>query len=582
MKTSRPEKHESDQLASQTSAVIPTKNNRKAVPFLPLVLFLIFIASILSGCKSTAFVPLHVENEQETVLSNETRLTPKDFLFGIHESHPLVQAVNKQADDILKSNRMTARVSIEENGKVIEKEFTFTTPSKIKEKDSHLDYAGKQWLWDSCFHAIILSEKEPEVAKKELRAVCSHQREDGFIPHMNYWSGDGQVPPGWAKEKGLHQFWSKPYCSDITQPPILALALEKVYNETKDEAYLREMLPKLARYYDYLHDKRDPERDKLISILHPWESGWDNSQRWDPVLGLPRNRGPVKRSDIDKKKIAVFISNVENHWDEAAIFAEGKFDVEPVDFNVLYCLNIKILSRLCSEIGDDNNARKFNRRADDTRKAIFYKMWDGDKYVDLFGKDDIKSSIKAASMFYPMMLDGEQHYEHLIENHLLNPDEFASPYGIPTTSGDDPTYAPDSYWRGNVWHNVNYFVVRGLKKVYREHEFPAAKEAMNYIMISSYITLYRGGSSEYFNPETGEGYGVKSFGWNGIVREMFSWYDSGFGGYSEALAAASDHPSLERLAGYMVSPSIFMGHLFGDNIENQIIHSYQTTRPFGG
>ena len=191
------------------------------------------------------------------------------------------------------------------------------------------------------------------------------------------------------------------------------------------------------------------------------------------------------------------------------------------------------------EIGDDDNANKFSKRADETRIVIFNKMWDGDKYVDLFGKDDVKSSIKAASMFFPMMLDGEQHYVHLIEKYLLNPNEFASPYGITTTSRDDPTYAPDNYWRGNVWHNVNYFVVRGLKKVYREHAFTPAKEATNYLIISSYVLLYRHGSFEYFNPETGEGYGVKSFGWNGIIRKMFSRSYSGIGEQNEVLAAAS-------------------------------------------
>ena len=173
MKTSRSEKHESDQLTSQTSAWIPSKNNRKAILFHPLILLLIFIASILSVYKFTASDPHPVENE--------IRFTPKDFLLGINKSHPIVQAVNKQADNILKSNRKTTRASIEEDGKVIEKEVTFTMPSKIKGKDSHLDYAGKQWLWDSCFHVIILSDKEPEVAKKELQAVCFYQREDGFI-----------------------------------------------------------------------------------------------------------------------------------------------------------------------------------------------------------------------------------------------------------------------------------------------------------------------------------------------------------------------------------------------------------------
>ena len=70
-------------------------------------------------------------------------------------------------------------------------------------------------------------------------------------------------------------------------------------------------------------------------------------------------------------------------------------------------------------------------------------MWDGDKYVDLFGKYNVKSDIKAASMFYSMMLDGEKHYKHLIEKHILNPGEFASPYGMATTSRDDPSYAPE-------------------------------------------------------------------------------------------------------------------------------------------
>jgi len=70
------------------------------------------------------------------------------------------------------------------------------------------------------------------------------------------------------------------------------------------------------------------------------------------------------------------------------------------------------------------------------------------------------------------------------------------------------------------------------------HEFSPAKEAINYIMISSYILLYQEGSSEYFNPETGEGYGVKSFGWNGIVRKMFSLHDPSLGDFAEVLATA--------------------------------------------
>jgi len=145
MKTSRAKKHGSDHFASQTSAGVLTKNNPKDILFLPTVL-LIFFASILPACKSRPFVAPHVEKGQKTVLSDNIRLTPKDFLLGIDENHPIVQAVNNMTYDVLKGNRMTAKVPIKEDGKVVEKEFTFTTPSRIKEKDSHLDYAGKSWL----------------------------------------------------------------------------------------------------------------------------------------------------------------------------------------------------------------------------------------------------------------------------------------------------------------------------------------------------------------------------------------------------------------------------------------------------
>jgi len=44
-----------------------------------------------------------------------------------------------------------------------------------------------QWLWDSCFHAVILTRFDTEDAKKELRSLVSRQFENGLIPHVIYW-----------------------------------------------------------------------------------------------------------------------------------------------------------------------------------------------------------------------------------------------------------------------------------------------------------------------------------------------------------------------------------------------------------
>jgi len=92
MKKSRAKNRVSDFLAYQTSAGIPSKNTIKHIPFL-LIAFLIFLTSSIPGCKSGSSVAPGSGEEQKTVLIHKIRVTPKDFLFGLNENHPIVQAV---------------------------------------------------------------------------------------------------------------------------------------------------------------------------------------------------------------------------------------------------------------------------------------------------------------------------------------------------------------------------------------------------------------------------------------------------------------------------------------------------------
>lgn len=441
--------------------------------------------------------------------------------------NPRNARVIEKAFSILRGNRMTI------------KGHTFTTPSKVV--DSEVNYEGKQWLWDSAFHAMVLSQREPEIAKEELRSVFANQHQDGFVPHMNYFRGDaknlspdqkmelkkfldtpeGADIPASQRKEFAGTFWSYDDHSDITQPPILATAVEEIYNATGDKEFVKEMLPKLKGYYNYLHDKRDPDGDNLISIIHQWESGWDHSQRWDEVIGASKD----DRSHINHKKMRIFALNKKVNWDLDKIFEGDWFNVEPVDFNVLYSKNMESLSRLCKSVGDREGEKLYKQRAEATAKAVLEKMWDGDKYVDLYGKDEKKSSVKSAAMFYPMMLEGEQHGKHLVERHLLNPKEFNVKHSLPTTSVDHPLFNGGQYWRGNVWTNVNYFVWKGLQNLLKKHpDYMPAKIMADKIKDSSFELLDKSGFSEYFDPKSGEGHGAKSFGWNGIVRFMESDY----------------------------------------------------------
>jgi len=63
----------------------------------------------------------------------------------------------------------------------------------------NLDTYPWQWLWDSCFHAIIWAALGDERAVRELEAVFTHQDAVGFVPHMGYQLDPEVATPLWGR-----------------------------------------------------------------------------------------------------------------------------------------------------------------------------------------------------------------------------------------------------------------------------------------------------------------------------------------------------------------------------------------------
>src|SRR5689334_24700405 len=96
-----------------------------------------------------------------------------------------------------------------------------------------------QWLWDSCFHAIALLTIDPELAKQELRCLLQGAQPDGFLPHMLLW--EKQFHDAALREYSI--VLADPFFTSTTQPPVLARAVWRVYQATKDKAFLLDVLP---------------------------------------------------------------------------------------------------------------------------------------------------------------------------------------------------------------------------------------------------------------------------------------------------------------------------------------------------
>ncbi|MEV6984880.1 hypothetical protein AB0M95_26965 [Sphaerisporangium sp. NPDC051017] len=155
-----------------------------------------------------------------------------------------------------------------------------------------------QWSWDSAFIAIGNARWAPRRARHELLTLFGAQWRDGRVPHIVF---NPDVPSG-AYFPGP-DFWrvrapSGAATSRIVQPPVHASAAWQVHLADPDPAFLRRIYPHLAAQQRFLREERR-SAEGLLSIVHPWESGMDNSPAWDaPLAAVPPDPLGVTRRDL--------------------------------------------------------------------------------------------------------------------------------------------------------------------------------------------------------------------------------------------------------------------------------------------
>jgi len=367
-----------------------------------------------------------------------------------------------------------------------------------------------QWLWDSCFHCISMSHFNVDLAKKEMMTLLSMVQEDGFLPCVTFWKSNIFT------RIFNNFFYSSDHFSRITQPPVLGISLEKIYERSKDEEFLRKALPLAKKYYCWLMKNRDIDNDGLVSIIHPFESGADECPVFDKIYGLNHSN-----------TLTVYLCLVKNlmdckrlDWNLDKISREGIFNVESVGFNCIYAQGLRSMSRLFSEVGNDKDARFFSKMAEKTEKAILQKTYDNvkDVFLDLAFSEKLRVPVVSFFSLMPLILDTIDPVisDLIIRKHLLNPKEFWAPYPIPSVSMDDPYFSASGttlLWRGPTWININWFIFNGLKK----HGY---KEIAREILKKTVELILKSGFREFYNPFTGEGLRTKDYGWSTLVVDM--------------------------------------------------------------
>jgi glycogen debranching enzyme len=396
-----------------------------------------------------------------------------------------------------------------------------------------------QWLWDSCFHAILWDlVGDRAMAHDELRALFRAQQDEGLdrgrMPHMTF--HDGATPRD-------VELWGTDRASTITQPPIVAQAVRRV----GDAALWRELWRPLCAYYDWWLRRRDVRGDGLVACWHPWESGADATPRADgPMLALaatgriPRalasqthNPTARKRQDllvarfllledlheIDQAERAGTIGEAEAQQRRVAGFGHVAADMQ----SYLAC-NLADLAAIGDVLGEAEAVTRYRAEAMRIGGALEL-LWDdaAGAYLDRVGAGRDRVAVLTPATLIPLSVDTipETHARQLLV-HLDDPRRFATRWPVPSVSRDDPTFDADEYWRGSTWISHNWFVCRGLATA--EKRFGGGRfRARGRAIASATVEMVGAvGFREYYRSDgdAPAGFGPEPFGWSGLALDL--------------------------------------------------------------
>ncbi|MBE0497457.1 MAG: hypothetical protein IBX45_13655 [Campylobacterales bacterium] len=335
----------------------------------------------------------------------------------------------------------------------------------------------------------------------EFDSIFKSQWENGFLPHVRYIQGQNSYHPSanlWSSNhNGLNT--SLHYkTSSITQPPLVGymfeLCLKKSKNKTDFLNGLKKYIPQLHKYHKYLFTHRNYEN--CIYILHPWESGLDNSPVFDAPGKNAKNlliKGGFKNlllNRLDTKNVNAkerpsnkdyelygllmdFINRPQNHMEKLPPFA-----FIDVVFNSIYVKSLSSLQYIlgmCKEYRitiDDYDVilKQTDNFLLSTLQGVTKKLYsdtDGCFYCyDIVSNRSIE--LKTIHNFFPLILKEHLSLEKInkltkkFKSYIEGDDTSPVP-----TNMDQESFNPHNYWRGPVWPIINWFFI----EAFNEKEF---------------------------------------------------------------------------------------------------------------
>ncbi len=380
-----------------------------------------------------------------------------------------------------------------------------------------------QWNWDSAFIALGWAACDESRAWRELETLFAAQWPDGMVPHIVFHGRAGRYFPGpevWRTER-------EPPTSGITQPPVAASCVRWIFERARDrtlaEAAVKRLLPKLFAWHRWFHRLRDPERLGVVHIVHPWESGMDNSPAFDaPLAAVPvEDLEPYERRDLEHvppeqrptrleydRYLALLRVFRDCGWRAREVVRQSPFLVADVGVNMILHRADRDLLALAREFGAREMVAALEEWMATGRQGMERCLRDPE--TGFYHPRDARRGLRLAASTHAAFLAfwagiGDDLLARRLERWLA-----ATRFGLSSVAADDPAFDPDRYWRGPVWAITNFMIAQGLEEYGRS-------DLARRLRADTRVLIQRSGFREYFHPQDGRGLGGRAFSWTAAV-----------------------------------------------------------------
>lgn len=395
------------------------------------------------------------------------------------------------------------------------------------------------WSWDAAFVATGLATTSVPRALRELDYLLAAQWDTGMIPHIVFSDTPGYFP-GVDRWQTAGVSPTGVSSSGICQPPVHATMLRRIRERAAAaggedaqlaDDFVRRTLPQWIAWHAWLRSSRGGDGSGLLTIYHGWESGMDNSPRFDgPYARVePQEMEPFVRTDTQKvldtsqrpsdeeyRRYLWLVRQMAGvRYDDARLPEVMDFQVKDVFMSAIFAAANEDLAVLAESCNQPTEAARLREWSAEFRSGVDSTV---DGQTGLARDRDVLTGewigLPTIAGFAPLVSTEDEAMLRRQLELFEGPDWTGDPrlaFPLPaSTSTSYPGLKPRQYWRGPVWPVINWYLASCLRRRGDEERYRKLRQA-------SLAQLMEGHFGEYYEPFTGEPLGSMDQSWTAAV-----------------------------------------------------------------